>query len=415
MKTALKSFILFGLLMSSFLSNAQTWVNIPTPVTDNLILYDIRFPSQQNDTGFVAGSNYTYNGKGRVMKTTDGGLTWDIVYTSDTKNTGILAMDFINTSTGFAGTMGEELLITTDGGDNWTAVDIDITANQGEINVIEFFGIQKGILNTSSQGIYYTTNSGTSWTKASTHVFEVLDICYASETILFAVTKGQKIYKSTNEGVHWSLVFSGTKPGNYNLGVDFFDDQHGVVSSENGEIFITNDGGSNWSTVQFNQGGLLKDVFMKSVSNISICGVPGQVFESTDGGQTWGSDSSSWDLQRAFNKVIQTENGTEFVCGSGPTGGTILRKAVNLTGVQKQNVVEFQVSPNPVNNILNIHLVSENSRARITIVNLQGMVIWDNVINTANQNINTSNWVPGLYIITVKSGSHISKEKIIIL
>lgn len=413
MKITLYTFVFLGLVFAPVLSMAQGWVNIPTPVTDNLILYDIRFPSQQNDTGYVAGSNYTFNGKARVMKTTDGGLTWNIAYTSDVKNTGIMCMDFTSTSNGFAGTMGGDLLVTTDGGSTWIAVDIDPTASQGEISTIEFYSTLQGILITQYKGTYMTSDGGTTWTKSATQLLGLFDLDYASETVVFASAENQRIFKSTDKGNNWTQVFNGSKNDNYNIAVDFVDELHGVVSSENGEIFITNDGGSTWTTQNFSQGGLLNDVQMKTIDRISIVGSPGQVFHSNDGGINWQTDSTSWNIPVSYNKIIHTPNGVEFVCGSGPNGGNILRKVTDPLGINTIDALEISIAPNPIQNHLNISLLSESTTSEITIVNLQGVVIWNGKVNTENLIINTSDWTSGVYFITVQSDSKTAVKRLV--
>lgn len=69
MKKSLTLPLLAISVLNAQFSNAQNWTSIPTPVTTNLILYDIDFPAGQNDIGYAGGSNVTYNGHGTVLKT----------------------------------------------------------------------------------------------------------------------------------------------------------------------------------------------------------------------------------------------------------------------------------------------------------------------------------------------------------
>ena len=92
-----------------------------------------------------------------------------------------------------------------------------------------------------------------------------------------------------------------------------------------------------------------------------------------------------------------------------------MRKNASVTGVQNFDILDLIIAPNPVQNTFNISLLSENLVSEITIVNLQGMVIWNQKTSSQNIEINTSEWSSGVYIVTVKSGAKISINKIIIL
>lgn len=409
MKTVAKIFFFISLLIASKSSTAQGWVSIATPVTDNLILFDMCFPKQQNAIGYVAGSNYTYNGKARILKTTDAGLTWSLIFTSTVNNTGVLAMDFTSTDNGFAGTMDGDLLFTADGGANWTTSDIDPSANQGEIDVITFYSPSQGILNTSNSGTYLTNDGGSTWVKSTGAIPGFLDVCYASENILFAVGKNQKIYKSTNKGNQWSLIYTGSKPDNFNLGVHFIDTDHGMVSSEEGEVFRTTDGGVTWTSLTFNQGGPINDVLMLTTNDILLAATPGQVFSTSDAGINWSSDSTSWNLNRSYNKIIRTPDGTQLVCGSGSTGGTIMRLAAAPLSIKNTSPSNISMYPNPILNSLHFEL---NESASITITNMQGKVIHQQFHSTQPQ-IDAQSWVAGMYFVTIQTKTGMSTQKVI--
>ena len=329
-KTALTIFVVIQ--FSYFNLHAQGWETISTPVTTNLILYDISFPDGQDNIGFTGGSNVTYNGKGKILKTTDQGSNWEVIYESDVNGTGVTSIFFLTTEHGFAGLMGGNVMITTDGGLNWSSSDIDPLTDQGEVGDLEFFDANNGVAVTIWGGIYTTTDGGASWTVATTNYIGGHDVAYADANTLFAVGNDQKIYKSIDGGKNWSQIYSGTFQ-QINLGVHFADANNGLVTSEEGAVFVTADGGNTWNNYTVaGQFGLMRGAWVLDENNMYATGTPGQVFKTVDGGMNWTMDSPV-DPNPSYYKIKFTANGTGFVCGSGSTGGTILRKlALSVSG-----------------------------------------------------------------------------------
>lgn len=324
--------IIFSIIqLSSTNLNAQGWESISTPVPTNLILYDISFPTGQDSIGYVGGSNVTYNGKGKILKTTDQGSSWQVIYESDVNGTGVTSIFFLTPLHGFAGLMGGNVMTTTDGGMNWNSIDIDPTTDQGEIGDLEFYDADNGVALSIWGGIYTTVNGGATWTVATTNYIGGMDLVYADENTLFAVGNGQKIYKSTDKGKNWYENYTGPSPFYVNLGVHFADTNNGLVTSEEGNVFVTADGGNSWNNYTVaGQFGLMRGAWVFDADNMYATGTPGEVFKSTDGGVNWVSDGGV-NPQPSYYKIKFTDNGTGFVCGSGSTGGTILRKLAALT------------------------------------------------------------------------------------
>ena len=305
---------------------AQTWENIDTPVPTNLILYDISFPAGQSNIGFVAGSNLTYNGKGKILKTVDKGSTWEIIYENETAGTGFTSIFFLTAEVGWAGSMGGPLFSTPDGGTTWTPVDFDPTTDQGEVSDIAFWDAQHGALSTLWGGMYYTTDGGASWDGAGQNFFAAQDIAYAGANTIFAVGGSQDIYRSTDGGQNWYFNYSGPSNFAVNLGVHFSDASNGLVTSEEGQVFVTHDGGTSWSPyIVPDQYGLMRGAFVFNENDMYATGTPGQVYRSVNGGVNWTPDSPV-DPNPSYYKIVFTPDGTGFVCGSGASGGTILRK-----------------------------------------------------------------------------------------
>jgi photosystem II stability/assembly factor-like uncharacterized protein len=322
------------LLFLSFNVSAQDWESIATPVTTNLILYDISIPKGQEAIAYTGGSHVTYNGKGTIMKTHDKGTTWEIIYQSNDSGTGVSAINFLNLNKGFAGTQGGSLLTTTDGGENWVSTDFEPNANQGEIRSIAFYDDNNGVLLTGWEGIYITADGGSTWVPATTDIPGAAHlVTYADADNLFAVGNQQVIFKSSDGGHTWSSIFNGPNPAYVSLGVHFADANHGLVVSEEGNVFVTADGGENWTSyIVANQFGLMRGALVVDENVMYATGTPGAVYKTIDGGENWTTETDV-DFNPSYYTIKMTEGGTLFVTGSGGTGGTILRKLAveNLT------------------------------------------------------------------------------------
>ena len=108
-----------------------------------------------NDTGFVATSS------GLFESTIDGGQNWkslgtfsSIACAANSYN----QIQFLNKNEGFYGGPSG-VLKTTDGGQTWNNI---LPGTSGSVNVIKFFDSQSGYYK-SSTTIYHTTDSGQTW------------------------------------------------------------------------------------------------------------------------------------------------------------------------------------------------------------------------------------------------------------
>jgi photosystem II stability/assembly factor-like uncharacterized protein len=120
----------------------------------------IQFPSSSvgySNVSFQAETSY-----GAIIKTVDGGVTWQEVL----PNIGepIYDISFVNSNTGYFTTANGDLYKTTDGGSNWTLVSDFNSINFG-YNQIEFITENQGYLwNGADTKVYLTRDSGATWT-----------------------------------------------------------------------------------------------------------------------------------------------------------------------------------------------------------------------------------------------------------
>lgn len=408
-------------LLGAQASDAQNWTSITTPVTTNLILYDIDFPAAQDDIGYAGGSNVTYNGHGTLLKTIDQGDSWSVVWSSTASGTGITALYFLSTDTGFAGTQGGNLMKTTDGGVTWTSTDFDLVNDQGDVNDVQFHDNEHGVLTTNYNGTYFTTDGGATWNPATTNPgMGQYALCYVDATTLFSCGNDQSIYKSTDGGATWTSSFQGT-PQTVSLGIDFLDADHGMVTSEEGQYFKTTDGGATWTPGAIpGQSGLMRGVVMLDPDNIFVCATPGQVFRTVDGGTTW-TDDSGVNPDPSYYAITFTPDGTGWVSGSGATGGTILKRTPIGVHVPEQGAIDrtFTIHPNPVSSTMTVEFRADRGGpVDLTVVDGSGKVVQaarilpDPGVGTHVQ-VDLSQEPAGLYTVNlIREGILIGSRKI---
>ena len=102
-----------------------------------------------------------------------------------------------------------------------------------------------------------TTDSGATWRASRVEGAEKLDfrgIRAIDARTVFLMSSGSgdlsRIYKTTDAGEHWTLLFTNPDPKGFFDSIAFWDAQHGIVVGDQlegrAEIRITDDGGATW-------------------------------------------------------------------------------------------------------------------------------------------------------------------------
>lgn len=156
---------------------------------------------------------------GGLWKTTNGGTSWSVLNTDQLASIGCsdLAINpnnpnimYLATGDGDgADTYSIGVLKTTDGGLTWNATGLSW-------NVTQTRTIRRMIINpqnpntllaATSNGIYKTTNGGNSWTQVTTGSFFDIEYKPGDTTIVYACS--DQFYRSTNGGNSFSLITNG--------------------------------------------------------------------------------------------------------------------------------------------------------------------------------------------------------------
>ena len=137
-----------------------------------------------------------------LAKSTNGGDTWTSNILTMFEN--VVELQFIDANTGFF-TDGDDLMKTTDGGVNWNLVNVPQVA--GALFNFYFFNANVGYLlaqhyNTYEMEIYKTSNGGASWNKQFTTTSDIQVLNFINENVGVAYDSEEIFY--TNNGLNWS-------------------------------------------------------------------------------------------------------------------------------------------------------------------------------------------------------------------
>lgn len=136
------------------------------------------------------------------------------------------------------------------------------------------------------------------------------------------ISGNQIILKTIDGGLSWTEQQAPND--NRMLGIDFFDENLGLIVGEQGQIFRTSDGGNNWQILNINSNVRLNKVKFLSQTRAYAVGENGEVYRSINSGQTWArqavgiteelrglnfTDADTGYVAAADGRVLRTYNG----------------------------------------------------------------------------------------------------------
>jgi photosystem II stability/assembly factor-like uncharacterized protein len=169
-----------------------------------------------------------------IHKTIDGGATWFIA--SEGEGEQFYSIFFTDASTGYA--VGTAIIKTTDGGTTWdTVLNIQLP---GQLNSVFFTDSNTGYA--AGNSIIKTTDGGTTWDTLSTGTTSYLNAVYFTDANTgYAVGYPGTIIKTIDAGLTWDAQSSGTTDNL--LSIYFPTVDTGYIVGDNGTILKTTNGG----------------------------------------------------------------------------------------------------------------------------------------------------------------------------
>lgn len=230
-------------------------------------LFDASFPTPRE--GWVVGA------VGVILHTPDGGASW-IAQASGTEKE-LLAVSFVSATRGWVVGAAGTMLETRDGGQSWHDRSLSADVN---LNDVFFLDAHTGWVVGEYGAVLKTTDGGATWEQIAGNIPDM-----GTEGLSW-----EELMSNPEIGAGGgSLATRGGLGENDNLfAVYFADAQRGWATATGGRVFVTQDGGANWTA---RETGVETPLFAVRTAcptcPLYACGGKGMVLRSMDGGDTW--------------------------------------------------------------------------------------------------------------------------------
>ena len=326
-----------------------------------------------------------------ILKTTNGGDNWNIIYTyvPPSTNSGFRKIQFANSNTGFASTNYTNFFKTTNAGLNWIDLSSVIFSDDdmAVINADTILAVSSSGLD---GGVFRSTNGGLNWQALGPtggsgqpniiYMFNK-DIGFSDDNSV-----GSRMKKTTNGGVNWTLL----APNESFADIKLIDSLTGWKCS--GDIKKTTDGGINWNLQQ------LPQLFSNNMINLSISNINKQwgvggftvinnkaygiMYKSTNGGINWGyqlADTSIHIVRYWSVNFINNNIGWAYATSTGvhtTTNGSDTTFYTGINNISQSPPKNFELKqnyPNPYNNSSLIeYYLNESGWVKLKIFDITG-------------------------------------------
>jgi len=389
-KLIIISILTFGVILFSF-AQEYGWKDISANVpgeTQFHDLSDVFFVS--DDEGWITSST-----QAEIYNTTDGGETFEIQPTQ-CPTIAIKMLDSVNGYSGYS-----RIYITTDGGNNWTAIDYTPVID------LDFVTTSKGYASGDNGTVFSITPQGA--TNLNCPSSSSLSGISSPSVNNVWTCGGNRIYYFN--GIDFTS--QGGPGGTYN-DIYFINDQEGWVVGNVGVIGNTTNGGSDWGT-QTNpdsQNRSLYGVYFLDTNRGWAVGADGVILHTTNGGTNWVVEAAG--LTTAFLRGVHfTSHTNGYVVGNNKT----LLKYTDISGIGDYlDEIDFEVFPNPTTNSVQIKCSDfKTESGTIEILSTVGKKILEKEINkgTEDIDIDLSNLESGMYLCKITIDNRSSTKKII--
>lgn len=238
-----------------------------------------------------------------VFKSRDAGATWSRIPSFSARRVTTISVDPQFPATVYAGTMGDAVYKSPDGGQRWLPHNVGLKEHVSFINQFVFHPAHSQTIGAATTvGVFLTRDGGRTWTEHMTgmtevHIVVTLAVDPQHAQTWYAGTTGG-VYKSTDGLATWKKVNQGLIPdhileASMALGVNILTvDPHTadtVYAGTTNGLFQSTTGAATWTRI----GQTLPDQFVSWMAidpstpdTLYVVGREG-VAKSTDGGASW--------------------------------------------------------------------------------------------------------------------------------
>ena len=301
------------------LYSQQMWKEVYSARKSNT-LNNITFCDSLN--GYVVGQN------GIVLKTTDGGNSWDSLKSNTSQS--LFAVCFANKNTGYACGNNGTIIKTNDAGKTWV---LQNTLTTDYLQIIKVISNDTVYAFGKNGRMLKTTNGGKNWnnlTRIAYHDITSVHF-YNSKTFIISAADGfdgAAIYKTKNAGIRWGIL---NKKKGFAYDFCMIDSITGYATEFFNKISKTTDGGRNWKEVYCIKDDSKGSTKWSSISfadkNTGYVAGSGSgrplLLKTTDGGITWEKEEVG--DKYFIDKIYITPEMKRFVLASTKEKNVILK------------------------------------------------------------------------------------------
>jgi photosystem II stability/assembly factor-like uncharacterized protein len=313
-----------------------TWTELGYRFTSSRIR-DISFADTLN--GYVVGTGF-------VARSSDGGFTWTTQvspYSGDINEVVAPSLEHA-----IAGCDAGNVIVTTDGGNNWNLIATGITGTNSDILAIDFINDNFGIVAAYNGTVATSSDGGFNWDIVSTIVgYNPWDMDMVDSLYGWVAGTGQNISRTTDGGLTWQTQLSAGGLGTY--GISFIDRNRGIAGGTSGNTFYTTNGGVNWIPATTPPGNTVWGIHFVESPVLGTLGMTacasGYVYTSTDGGANWMQEPRY--TISTFDDIYMTDAANAWIVGN---SGVILKytepanvpvELASFTALVRKNNVEL--------------------------------------------------------------------------
>ncbi len=262
-----------------------------------------------------------------VFRSDDGGSSWR----SSTKgisggSISVLTIHPADTNFIFAGTPGRGLFRSVDSGRLWQATN-DGLADRNIRALAIPSGIGTLLYAGTDSGVFRSSNNGDSWVAVNNGLtntaIQALSVHPTKNQVLYAGTAGGGIFRSNNGGNSWTKANNGMTDAHVlTLAIDPSDGQIIYAGTKESGLFKSSDSGGNWTAI--NSGQTITKVQTIAIdpldSQIVFAGGPGGIFRSSNGGGSWQASSVGLDTAAVQSLAFDPANSSILYAATAENG-----------------------------------------------------------------------------------------------
>lgn len=222
--------------------------------------------------------------RGHVLVSDDAGATW-IQSVAPTRAT-LTAVDFVDARLGWAVGHDAVIIRTRDGGTTWERV---YQAPEEELPLLDvwFEDASRGLAIGAYGYFLRTTDGGSTWSRAqvSEDDFHLNHIADHGGGRLYIAAEAGIIYRSEDTGRTWEELpspYEGSFFATVPLGGEAL-----LAGGLRGHLFRSDDGGNTWRELETGVESLLTDGLRLDSGLVVVAGLAGSVLVSSDGGESF--------------------------------------------------------------------------------------------------------------------------------